>query len=161
MEQGLPNGFLPIIGTEEATIDDKGRLLFSKKKRDRIGKSFVITLGDLGCLHVIPQARYNTMLADLFASGSSLSTGQQDVARLQLTGLAEDDLDFDGQGRVVIPVRLRKAAGLAKDVVIIGLGHHAEIWDRTEFDKYQDNPTGYQPPRAVAVKKAKEAIGVR
>ena len=32
----------PLIGTDEAIIDVKGRLLLSKKKRDRLGDSFVI-----------------------------------------------------------------------------------------------------------------------
>ena len=30
-----------LIGTEEATIDEKGRLLVSKKKRERLGEPFV------------------------------------------------------------------------------------------------------------------------
>lgn len=36
----------------------------------------------------------------------------------------------DSQGRFVIPERLRQAAGLESDVVVIGNIDHLEIWDQ-------------------------------
>ena len=48
----------PLIGREEATIDDKGRILVSKKKRDRLGENFVIALGTCGCLVAYPEASW-------------------------------------------------------------------------------------------------------
>ena len=45
----------PLIGTDEDTIDDKGRLLVSKKKRERLGEDFVMALGATGCVVVYPE----------------------------------------------------------------------------------------------------------
>ena len=44
-------------------------------------------------------------------------------------------LEADEQGRVVIPEVLAAYAGLGKDVVFIGLGDRAEIWNKEEWLK--------------------------
>ena len=36
--------------------------------------------------------------------------------------------ELDSQGRIVIPQKLRRYAGLDKDAVIIGVNDRAEIW---------------------------------
>src|SRR5438105_15341198 len=98
----------PLIGTDEAIIDVKGRLLLSKKKRDRLGDSFVIAVGHPGCLAAYPEPVWNQMLADIMQY-ESISDGRQQFTRLVL-GLAEDELGCDAQGRVGI---LQKLRGLA------------------------------------------------
>jgi DNA-binding transcriptional regulator/RsmH inhibitor MraZ len=45
----------PLIGTDEATIDDKGRILVGKKKRERLGEPFAIAVGEVGCLVAYPE----------------------------------------------------------------------------------------------------------
>lgn len=34
----------------------------------------------------------------------------------------------DGQGRVILPQKLRQVAGIKKDIVTLGKGNHLEIW---------------------------------
>ena len=43
---------------------------------------------------------------------------------------AEVKLNFDGQGRVVIPKSLRELAEIDRKVVILGCEERAEIWTR-------------------------------
>ena len=43
----------------------------------------------------------------------------------------------DKQGRVLISPSLRTHAGLQKDVTIIGVGKHAEIWDTAAWQEKQ------------------------
>ena len=57
-------------------------------------------------------------------------------ARLMLAGAM--DVDFDNQGRIMLPEYLRKFAGLKKKVVIAGLYDRLEIWDETAWDKYKN-----------------------
>ena len=40
----------------------------------------------------------------------------------------------DKQGRILIPMALRKYAGLQKDVIIAGTGRKAEIWDAERWE---------------------------
>jgi MraZ protein len=39
------------------------------------------------------------------------------------------DVELDGTGRVLIAPELRQGAGLEKDVVLLGMGAHFEVWD--------------------------------
>jgi MraZ protein len=47
------------------------------------------------------------------------------------------DLEFDAQGRVMLPEYLRSFAGLAKKVVIAGLYSRLEIWDEAAWQAYK------------------------
>ena len=43
---------------------------------------------------------------------------------------------MDSQYRIVIPQNLREWAGIDKEIVMIGNGSIAEIWDKDAWDKY-------------------------
>jgi MraZ protein len=47
-----------------------------------------------------------------------------------------DRVDLDKQGRVRVPDRLRGFAELGRDVVLLGVSDHAEIWDSTRWENY-------------------------
>ena len=36
---------------------------------------------------------------------------------------------MDASGRLLVPAELRKACGLSKEIVLVGLGSHFELWD--------------------------------
>jgi MraZ protein len=57
--------------------------------------------------------------------------------RVFLSGAADDQPDK--QGRVLLPQLLREYAGLQKELVIIGVGSRAEIWDATSWQTYLAN----------------------
>ena len=44
----------------------------------------------------------------------------------------------DAQGRVVLPPRLKKMAGITKDVVTLGRGKRLEIWAADRYQAYLD-----------------------
>jgi MraZ protein len=39
------------------------------------------------------------------------------------------DVELDSAGRILIAPELRAASGLARDVMLLGMGSHFEIWD--------------------------------
>lgn len=39
------------------------------------------------------------------------------------------DVDIDTSGRVLVAPELRSAAGIGKDVMLLGMGSHLELWD--------------------------------
>ena len=45
-----------------------------------------------------------------------------------LLGNAQD-VELDGSGRVLIAPELRNASGMTRDVMLLGLGAHFELWD--------------------------------
>jgi len=140
------------MGTEAATIDDKGRLLFAKKKREGLGVDFVVRLGGAPCLEAYPKARFDAVMVEAFKDSGS-GSGRADLQRLFFAN-GETGQNFDAQGRVVLPHRLRKAAGLDKEVYIMGCGDHIEIWDQETYDKWLDDPESVEQKRTRAIEKA-------
>lgn len=47
------------------------------------------------------------------------------------------DVDIDTSSRVLIAPELRKSAGLDRDVMLIGMGSHLELWDAAHHAAHQ------------------------
>lgn len=39
------------------------------------------------------------------------------------------DLEMDSAGRILVAPELRNAVGMQRDVMLLGMGNHFEIWD--------------------------------
>ena len=111
-----------VTGTYEHSIDSKGRLFIPSKLRVELGDTFYLAMGVDACLAIYPQSTWDRF-TEKFAS---LPMSQSKAMRPLFANAAKCELD--SQGRIVIPQKLRKYAGLDKDVVIIGVTDRAEIW---------------------------------
>jgi len=151
--------FEPLLGTEEANVDDKGRVLFSNKKRLRLGERFAVTIGPDGCLVAYPRAIWFPMIENIFKSDIT-NSGRRNYTR-SLFSYADDEMKFDPQGRTVIPQKLREACGLKDKVLLIGCGDRVEIWAKDEYAKFEADPDGYGQARRerldAATRQMKEA----
>jgi MraZ protein len=45
------------------------------------------------------------------------------------------DVEMDSAGRILIAPELRGAVGLARDVMMLGMGSHFEIWDAAKLNE--------------------------
>lgn len=135
----------PLIGTEEANLDEKGRLLFSRQKRERLGETFAISVCEKGCLAAYSLEVWDQMW-DQLNSYSPLDLTPRRYAEL-LFANADDEVKFDPQGRCVINSRLRVVGRLTKQVRIIGDGNRAELWDPVEYGKYLQDRAQYEQQR--------------
>jgi DNA-binding transcriptional regulator/RsmH inhibitor MraZ len=91
----------------------------------------------------------------------TISAGRDDYSRL-LLGSADDALEFDAQGRVVIPVSLRNLAKIEVDsnVLLVGCGNRLEIWPPKEYAKFQSDREGYNRDRRLEFETAyKRMVG--
>ncbi len=146
------------MGHDEATIDDKGRILFGRKRRERLGDEFVLVLGTVGNLVAYSQEVWNQRMAEIFAY-PSISQGREAYSRL-VFGFADDEVRFDGQNRAVIPMKLRDLAKLKDRVLLIGMGDRLEIWAAEEWEKFNQFPKEYGKDRREAIEKAyQEMVG--
>lgn len=48
------------------------------------------------------------------------------------------ECEFDKQGRILVPVSLRKYADLQKDVVLTGMDTRIELWSAEKWDVEND-----------------------
>ena len=122
------------LGEYEHTIDAKGRIAVPAKFRAQMDKGAVVSKGMGTCLSVYTMQRWDEKSAEL-ASGKT-SDELRDFERRIYPSASE--VELDGQGRIVIPAKLRAYAGLGNEVTVAGVRDHFEIWDRTGWYTYQE-----------------------
>lgn len=76
-----------------------------------------------GCLLVFPRPAWETFREKVMALPMSASGW-----RRVFLGNAVD-VDFDSADRILISPELRTAAGLGRDILLMGMGSHFELWD--------------------------------
>ncbi len=123
---------MTLKGEYSHNIDPKGRLIIPAKLRDGLGEHFVITKGMENCLYVYPEAEWNAFEEKLNALPTTTDKNARTFAYF-FQGSATDG-ELDKQGRTLIPAVLRDYAMLGKEVVFIGMGKRAEIWDKARWD---------------------------
>ena len=123
-------------GVAELNLDSKGRIAVPTRYRerllDRCAGQLVITIDTTErCLAIYPLPEWEELQPKLDRL-SSINPATAMVKRL-LMGNATD-VDMDGNGRLLIPTKLRKHAALDKRVVLIGQGKKFELWDEATWD---------------------------
>ena len=121
-----------MTGTYEHSIDAKGCLFIPAKLREELGVTFYLAMGVDECLAIYPQETWNRF-TEKFAS---LPMSQSAAMRPLFANASKCELD--SQGRIVIPQKLRKYAGLEKDAVIIGVNDRAEIWSAETWNAREE-----------------------
>ena len=122
-------------GQYRHTIDDKGRLVLPTKFRNELSAGAVITIGYDGCLTVYTAEGWKRCVDELLSKPMT-NVAVRKTMRI-LTGNASD-IDLDKSGRVNIPDYLLEAAGIKKEVSIVGLGSVIEIWATERWLKEQE-----------------------
>jgi MraZ protein len=122
------------LGEYEHTIDAKGRMAVPARFRAQMDRGAVISKGMGACLSVYTMDRWEEKSAEL-TSGKT-SEELRDFERRIYPSASE--VELDGQGRMVIPAKLRAYAHLGSEVTVAGVRDHFEIWDRSTWQAYQE-----------------------
>ena len=122
------------LGEHEHTIDAKGRMAVPAKFRAQMDRGGVISKGKSACLSVNTMQVWEAKSAELVAGMTSDEL--RDFERRIYPSASE--IELDGQGRMVIPAKLRAYAKLGTEVTVAGMRDHFEIWDRASWQEYQD-----------------------
>jgi len=61
----------------------------------------------------------------------------RDFLRMFLSGASAEKPD--SQNRITVPPALRTYAGLGRELVVTGVGAHAEIWDAEAWNSYAES----------------------
>src|SRR3990167_2417023 len=103
------------IGEYSHTIDEKGRMAIPSKMRRDIGSGAVVTRGIDNCLWLFPKKEWQ-VLAEKLSNLPLSDAHSRAFARLMLAGAME--VEFDSQGRALLPGYLRNYATLGKSAVV-------------------------------------------
>ena len=121
------------LGTYSPRMDAKGRIILPAKFREELSAGLVLTRGQERCLYVFPAAEFER-IHERMRTAPLPGRAARYFLRVFLSR-ASDELP-DKQGRITIPPILRQNAGLADNLVVIGSGTRAEIWDAAAWEEY-------------------------
>lgn len=123
-----------LLGEYKHNLDNKGRAAMPAKFRKKLNAGAIITRGLDHCLFVFGLPEWENLAQKLTALPLAQANSRAFV-RLMLAGAT--DVQFDVQGRFLIPDNLRQYADLKKEIVITGLHNRLEIWDSENWKQYK------------------------
>ena len=134
-------------GASALSLDAKGRLAVPARHRDALaalcGGQLTLTKHPEGCLMVFPRPAWETFRDKVAALPMSASGWK----RIFLGNAM--DVEVDGAGRVLVSPELRAAAGLSKDVMLLGMGSHFELWDAERYAAHEAEVMAQAMPDAL------------
>ncbi|OWW19446.1 division/cell wall cluster transcriptional repressor MraZ [Noviherbaspirillum denitrificans] len=114
-------------GASALSLDAKGRMTVPSKHRDALSLQcegrITLTRHPHGCLLLFPRPVWENHREQIAAWPMSARAWQR-----VFLGNASD-VEMDSAGRILIAPELRSAVGLTRDVMLLGMGSHFEIWD--------------------------------
>ena len=122
-----------LLGTYTPKIDAKGRMALPAKFRSQLGQGLVMARGQERCVYLRPFDEFRRIASQI----QRVSVGNKaarEYLRVFLSGAV--DQQPDKQGRVLVPQMLRDYANLGSDVVVIGVGTRAELWNKDTWESY-------------------------
>ena len=123
-------------GTFDYTLDAKNRLTVPARFRAVLADGVVMSKSTEPCVQLWVPSDY-----EAFTSGalSPLNPASPDARKLRRFFSANShDTELDSAGRVMFPSFLLDHASLKKEVVVTGAGDCLEVWDRAEWNSYND-----------------------
>lgn len=102
-----------------------------------------ITKNPDGCLMVFPRPSWETF-RDKVAALPMSAAGWKRI----FLGNAMD-VEIDSAARVLISPELRAAAGINKDVMLLGMGSHFELWDAERYAAHEAEVMAQAMPDAL------------
>lgn len=147
-----------LFGEYELNVDDKNRLLIPSEIRRSInpaehGDGYFLVIG-INRLPWIYVERYYERLAT--RDPGDITPTQDLLAFDQLHFAMASRLEPDKQGRVLLPDKILKRAGIKKEVTLIGARDHLELWNRADWEARREELERRGPEIAQAAKRARE-----
>lgn len=130
------SGDVMLSGEYRHNLDEKGRIIIPSKIRGEMGDRIVITRGLDGCLFGYSEKEWNVIMEKL----STLPFTKSDArAFTRFLTSGATILEFDKQGRVLLPSYLSSYATLLKEVVIVGVINRIEVWSKEKWEDFMNN----------------------
>ena len=125
------------LGKIDAKLDAKGRVfvpsVFRKVLSEEEKERVVVRMeADERYLVVYPESVWNRQVVELQSKLNEWDPEDQ-MLLMQFVGDAEV-LEFDAQGRVLLPKRLQARIGLESEVVFVGMVDKIAMWSKSMYE---------------------------
>ena len=118
-----------LSGESPAKLDDMGRISLPRQLREAVEKSELVLLrGEEPCLWLYAREEWKLQKEEALKKNPSL------LVRRRWN--AQQPVELDRQGRILIPPTLREYARLSKDCIVAGQDYYIEIWAKERYNEY-------------------------
>lgn len=135
-------------GGANLSLDAKGRMSVPARHRDALQLQcegqLTLTKHPHGCLLMFPRPVWESHREKIAAWPMQARAWQ----RIFLGSAM--DVELDGAGRLLIAPELRSAAQLSKDITLLGMGSHLEIWDAVTLAQKEAETVAQGMPDSIA-----------
>lgn len=129
-----------LTGAFHRSLDEKLRVAIPKPLRDAIGHPehsiLYLAPGMDGSLELYAEAAFSQL-------ATSLEDGPRNAREVRafnrLFYAQVQMLEIDKHGRIRLPVELAQLSSLEKEIVLLGVRDHIEIWDGRKWEAYLDD----------------------
>ncbi|MBU0651068.1 division/cell wall cluster transcriptional repressor MraZ [bacterium] len=127
------------FGEYQHTLDEKNRFVLPSRFRDVFDSGqahrFFMTRGFDECLALYLEDEWASEIKKM----KEKPYQKKDVRAFQrLLYSRTIEIVCDKQGRILIPEKFKESAGIAKDIVCVGIENKIEIWDKEKWQKFND-----------------------
>ncbi len=120
-------------GISSLSLDDKGRMTVPVKYREylNVRNSDLLALveSNFGCLLLMSHSEWKKKVDLIIKNGT-------DEDKRFWIGLS-DTPELDRSGRVLINSVLRQGALIKREIILLGVGAHLEIWDFNRLEEHK------------------------
>lgn len=133
-------------GTAEVKLDDKNRVVIPAKMREALGEKLIISRDPKGasCWRLLAADEVdhwdNRITMAFSASSQQGFLNQFDEQHLDWVRMAlseQEEVFLDSQNRITLPKSIRDEWPSNKQMLIVGAGLWAEIWEASAFERYK------------------------
>ncbi|MFS2006727.1 division/cell wall cluster transcriptional repressor MraZ [Duganella sp. CT11-25] len=135
-------------GASAINLDAKGRMSIPAKHRDALSIQcegrLTLTRHPDGCVMLFPRPVWEQHRQQI-ASWPMQARAWQRI----FLGYATD-VEMDTAGRILVSPELRAAAGIDREVMMMGMGSHFEIWDAAKMAEKEQQAMDAGTPDVLA-----------
>ena len=124
---------MSMVGTVNVRMDQKNRFRLPTIYRQNFGKSIFITIGFEKSAEIWDAKMYNKM-HQIIVDKPSYDAKWRKYKRLFMANAFE--LSISDTGRVLLPQIIVDYLENTKDLVLIGVGNHLELWNKNTWNNY-------------------------
>jgi MraZ protein len=127
---------LAFRGHYEHTLDAKNRLSIPAKFRAAFSRGVVLAKDPETCVGVWTPEAHESIIERALGGLNPMGSEYRKLARFYQGNSFE--VELDAAGRVTLPPPLIVHGGIEKDVVVVGVGDHLEVWHRDRWLSQQE-----------------------
>jgi MraZ protein len=123
-------------GHFEHSLDAKNRLSIPARFRAAFSSGTVLAKDPEPCIAVWTPETHEAIIERALAGLNPMGSEYRKLSRFYQGNSFE--IELDASGRVTLPPPLLSHTGIEKEVVVVGVGDHLEVWARERWQEQQD-----------------------